>query len=230
MKAASCETVRRWIMATRPKTLVASLIPVFAGASLAFGSTGKLPWLLLGLAALFSLLIQIGTNFSNDYFDDLRGADRNRTLGPARSVSSGSISGKTMIRASLIVLLSAFVTGVVLMEVSGASRQLLWVGALSVIFALGYTGGPFPLAYVGLGGFSSYCFLGSLRFAALTMSLSSESEDNGSPIGSRRRASGLSSTTCSLSTTRGTAWRTNWSVSGPWWSCAVGNSAFPFMP
>ena len=160
MRTASWETVRRWIMATRPKTLVASLIPVFAGASLAFGSTGKLPWLLLGLAVLFSLLIQIGTNFSNDYFDDLRGADRNRTLGPARSVSSGSISGKTMIRASLVVLFSAFVTGVVLMEVSGASRQLLWVGALSVIFALGYTGGPFPLAYVGLGDVFVVLFFG----------------------------------------------------------------------
>jgi len=160
MRASLWETVRRWVIAARPKTLVASLIPVFAGASLAYGSTGKLPLVLLFLAVLFSLLIQIGTNFSNDYFDDLRGADRNRALGPARSVSSGSISGKTMIRASLAILALAFALGVVLMEASGASRQLLWVGALSVIFAIGYTGGPFPLAYVGLGDLFVVLFFG----------------------------------------------------------------------
>ena len=160
MRASLWETVRRWILAARPKTLVASLIPVFAGASLAYGSTGKLPLVLLVLAVLFSLLIQIGTNFSNDYFDDLRGADRNRALGPSRSVSSGSISGKTMIRASLAILALAFAIGVVLMEASGASRQLLWVGALSVIFAIGYTGGPFPLAYVGLGDLFVVLFFG----------------------------------------------------------------------
>ena len=154
------ETVRLWILAARPKTLVASLIPVFAGASLAYGSTGQLPCVLLVLAILFSLLVQIGTNFSNDYFDDLRGADRDRTLGPSRSVSSGLISGKTMIRASLSILLLAFVLGVVLMEVSGGSRQLLWIGVLSVIFAIGYTGGPFPLAYNGLGDLFVVLFFG----------------------------------------------------------------------
>ena len=160
MRASLWETVRRWVIAARPKTLVASLIPVFAGASLAYGSTGKLPLVLLFLAVLFSLLIQIGTNFSNDYFDDLRGADRNRALGPSRAVSSCSISGKTMIRASLAILALAFALGVVLMEASGASRQLLWVGALSVIFAIGYTGGPFPLAYVGLGDLFVVLFFG----------------------------------------------------------------------
>jgi len=154
------ERVRRWILAARPKTLVASLIPVFAGASLAYGSTGKLPLDLFALASVFSFLIQIGTNFSNDYFDDLRGADRKRELGPSRAVSSGLISGKSMIRASVVLLTLAFAVGVILMEASGASRQLLWVGALSVIFAIGYTGGPFPLAYVGLGDLFVVLFFG----------------------------------------------------------------------
>jgi 1,4-dihydroxy-2-naphthoate octaprenyltransferase len=160
MKAPLRETVVHWVLAARPKTLVASLIPVLAGASLAYGDTGKLPLLLLALAVLFSLLVQIGTNFSNDYFDDLRGADQNRTLGPTRAVSSGLISGQTMIRASLVLLVIAFCIGVVLMEVSGASRQLLWVGVLSVVFAVGYTGGPFPLAYVGLGDLFVVLFFG----------------------------------------------------------------------
>ena len=137
MSSSPWETARLWVLASRPKTLVASLIPVCAGASLAYENTAELPMVLLVLALLFSLLIQIGTNFSNDYFDDLRGADRNRALGPSRLVSSGAIQGKTMIRASFSILVLAFVTGVVLMEVSGASRQLLWVGALSVIFVLG---------------------------------------------------------------------------------------------
>ena len=160
MSSSPWETARLWVLASRPKTLVASLIPVCAGASLAYENTAELPMVLLVLALLFSLLIQIGTNFSNDYFDDLRGADRNRALGPSRLVSSGAIKGKTMIRASFSILVLAFVTGVVLMEVSGASRQLLWVGALSVIFAIGYTGGPFPLAYAGLGDLFVVLFFG----------------------------------------------------------------------
>ena len=72
-----------WILASRPKTLVASLVPVAVGGALAYRDTMEFPVLLLVLAVLFSLLIQVGTNFSNDYFDYLRGADSKRALGPA---------------------------------------------------------------------------------------------------------------------------------------------------
>ena len=92
-----------WVLASRPKTLVASIVPVAVGSALAYRDTGEFPSELFALALLFSVLIQIGTNFSNDYFDDLRGADGKRSLGPKRAVSSGLISGKTMLVVSLLL-------------------------------------------------------------------------------------------------------------------------------
>ena len=155
-----------WILASRPKTLVASVVPVAVGSALAYRDTGEFPTELFALALLFSVLIQIGTNFSNDYFDDLKGADRDRTLAPARAVSSGLISGRTMLVASVVILLLAFAIGVVLMESAGANRQLLWVGVTSVFFAIGYTGGPFPLAYNGLGDLFVILFFGFVAVCA----------------------------------------------------------------
>ena len=115
MSSSPWETARLWVLASRPKTLVASLIPVCAGASLAYENTAELPMVLLVLALLFSLLIQIGTNFSNDYFDDLRGADRNRALGPSDSFLQGD-TGENHDPGFFFNLVLAFVTGVVLME------------------------------------------------------------------------------------------------------------------
>ena len=155
-----------WVLASRPKTLVASVVPVAVGSALAYRDTGEFPTALFALALLFSVLIQIGTNFSNDYFDDLRGADSKRALGPKRAVSSGLIPGKTMLVASLVILLLAFAIGVALMEFAGANRNLLWVGITSVLFAIGYTGGPFPLAYNGLGDLFVILFFGFVAVCA----------------------------------------------------------------
>jgi 1,4-dihydroxy-2-naphthoate polyprenyltransferase len=155
-----------WSLASRPKTLVASVVPVAVGSALAYRDTGEFPTALFALALLFSVLIQIGTNFSNDYFDDLRGADSKRALGPKRAVSSGLIPGKTMLVASLVILLLAFAIGVALMEFAGANRNLLWVGITSVLFAIGYTGGPFPLAYNGLGDLFVILFFGFVAVCA----------------------------------------------------------------
>ena len=155
-----------WALASRPKTLVASVVPVAVGSALAYRDTGVVPTSLFALALLFSVLIQIGTNFSNDYFDDLRGADSKRALGPKRAVSSGLIPGKTMLVASLVILLLAFAIGVALMEFAGANRNLLWVGITSVLFAIGYTGGPFPLAYNGLGDLFVILFFGFVAVCA----------------------------------------------------------------
>ena len=154
------DAVAAWVLASRPKTLVASLVPVAVGGALAYRDTMEIPVSLLAMAMLFSLLIQVGTNFSNDYFDYLRGADSKRALGPARAVASGLIRARTMQAASLAILALAFVIGVVLMEFAGANRNLLWVGLTSVLFALGYTGGPFPLAYNALGDLFVLLFFG----------------------------------------------------------------------
>ena len=152
--------IKAWVLAARPKTLVASVVPVAVGAGLAFRDTGSFPAFLFILALLFCLLVQIGTNFSNDYYDYGRGADHDRSLGPARAVASGMIAPRAMFVVSLCVLALAFGVGVVLMEISETDRRLLWVGVASVLFAIAYTGGPLPLAYNGLGDLFVILFFG----------------------------------------------------------------------
>ena len=149
-----------WVVASRPKTLVASLVPVGIGVSLAFKQTANLSFLLILFCFLFSILVQVATNFANDYFDSLSGADDQRVLGPKRFTSSGLISGKALRNMSYILLIFAFSLGIVIMESSGTSRVLLLIGILSVISAVAYTGGPFPLAYNGLGDLFVVLFFG----------------------------------------------------------------------
>lgn len=149
-----------WFLATRPKTLVASVIPVFLGSCLSFQQTGKFNYLLIFLCLLFALLIQIATNFYNDYYDNLSGADSKRKLGPTRLVEVGLINGKTLRNCALVILLTSFLLGIFIMEYSGASHLLLLVGIGSVICAFAYTGGPIPFAYNGLGDLFVILFFG----------------------------------------------------------------------
>jgi 1,4-dihydroxy-2-naphthoate octaprenyltransferase len=151
-----------WLTATRPKTLVASIIPVSLGICLAVRQVGSdnINILLAILCFAFALLVQVSTNFYNDYSDHLKGADDQRTLGPPRLAQEGLLDGKSLRNASYIILLLAFGMGLYIMEKSGASRWLLLVGITSVLCALGYTGGPIPFAYNGLGDVFVILFFG----------------------------------------------------------------------
>ncbi len=108
----------------------------------------------------FAMLVQIATNFANDYFDYLKGADEDRILGPKRFSSEGLIQGVHLRNVSFLLLLLAFALGLFIMESSGSSRFLLLVGISSVFCAIVYTGGPFPLAYNGLGDIFVILFFG----------------------------------------------------------------------
>ena len=143
-----------------PKTLVASIIPVSLGTSLAFQQSEDLSFALIAMCFLFSFLLQIATNFANDYFDFLKGADEKRTLGPKRFSTHGVIAGLDLRNASYTLLFFAFILGVFMMENSGASRWLLLIGIASVLSAIAYTGGPFPFAYNGLGDVFVILFFG----------------------------------------------------------------------
>ena len=149
-----------WLLAARPKTLVASVIPVSLGVSLAFNQHRELSVSLIGMCLAFAMLVQIATNLANDYFDFVRGADEQRTLGPQRFSSKGLIQGVHLRNVSFLFLILAFALGVFIMESSGSSRFLLLVGISSVICAIAYTGGPFPLAYNGLGDVFVILFFG----------------------------------------------------------------------
>ncbi len=149
-----------WLAATRPRTLVASLSPVAIGAGLAYRDVGEVSEVLVGLCLTFAVFMQVGANFANDYYDHAKGADDDRKLGPARAVASGIISSRTMRVAAYMTLAFGFALGLFLMKLSGTGWPLLVVGVASVVCAVGYTAGPFPFAYIGLGDLFVVLFFG----------------------------------------------------------------------
>ncbi|HKI78414.1 MAG TPA: 1,4-dihydroxy-2-naphthoate polyprenyltransferase [Ignavibacteriaceae bacterium] len=146
-----------WVLASRPKTLLASVVPVVVGSALAI-SENKFVWLYSLIALCCSLFIQIGTNFVNDLYDFLKGADNEKRKGPLRVLANGFISVKEMKVASVVVFLAAFLLGLILVYTGG--KIVLIIGVLSIIAGIAYTAGPYPLAYHGLGDIFVFLFFG----------------------------------------------------------------------
>jgi 1,4-dihydroxy-2-naphthoate octaprenyltransferase len=146
-----------WILAARPKTLWAGVAPVLIGTAMAF-ETGRGAWL-PALAALFgSIMIQIGTNFANDYFDFKNGADSHDRLGPLRVTQAGLVQPETMKRAVVLAFLLASAAGAYLVWCAG--WPIAVIGVLSVACGILYTAGPYPLGYIGLGDLFVLIFFG----------------------------------------------------------------------
>jgi len=146
-----------WLEAARPKTLVAAVVPVLIGMALALREHVFNP-LMSAVALVCAILIQIGTNFANDYFDAKKGADSEERIGFQRATASGLITPNQMLRATYITMSLAFLLGLVL--VWHAGWVILLIGILSLIFGIAYTGGPFPLGYNGLGDIFVFLFFG----------------------------------------------------------------------
>jgi 1,4-dihydroxy-2-naphthoate octaprenyltransferase len=147
---------RAWVMAARPPTLPAAVVPVLVGTAAVFAQ-GFRP-LAFVAALLASVLIQIGTNFANDYFDFHKGADTAERLGPVRVTQSGLIAPDTVRNAMILVFGLAALVGLYLVIVGG--WPILAIGLLSIAAGVLYTGGPFPLAYNGLGDAFVFIFFG----------------------------------------------------------------------
>ena len=151
------------ILAARPKTLPAAVVPVWAGCVLAWKLSGNFN-LLLALCTLGgSIAIQIATNFFNDAIDANKGADTDRRLGPTRVTASGMMESKTVMQLAAVFLGLAVVCGVVLYQARG--WPIIAIGIPSLFLAYGYTGGPFPLAYRGLGEIFVILFFGIVAVA-----------------------------------------------------------------
>ena len=146
-----------WILASRPRTLPAALVPVMVGSALAIYQGIFFPAYSI-IALLCSILIQIGTNFTNDLYDFLKGTDTEERKGPLRVLASGLISVKEMKWGIFLVFFTAFLLGLYL--VYSVGLVILWIGILSIIAGLAYTAGPFPLAYNGLGDLFVFIFFG----------------------------------------------------------------------
>jgi 1,4-dihydroxy-2-naphthoate octaprenyltransferase len=155
-------TVRIWVMAARLRTLPAAVAPVLVGTSLALGA-GHFHGLTFVAALLGAILIQVGTNLSNDYSDARRGADTEDRLGPVRVTAGGLVPPGQVLLATYITFAGAVVCGIYLVAVAGP--ELLAVGAASILAGVLYTGGPRPYGYEGLGELFVFLFFGIVAVA-----------------------------------------------------------------
>lgn len=160
-------SLRIWIAGARPRTLPAAVVPVAVGAAVAVDGKGwsSVSWAGVVLALVVSLLLQVGVNYANDYSDGVRGTDDVR-VGPLRLVASGSATPQQVRAAAIMSLLLASVAGLVLAAMT--SWWLIAVGVAAVLAAWGYTGGPKPYGYLGLGEVFVFVFFGLVATGGTT--------------------------------------------------------------
>ena len=149
--------MRAWLLAARPKTLWAAVAPVFLGTALALEAGAfHAPSALCALVA--AVFIQVGTNFSNDYHDFMKGADTERRKGPLRVTQAGLVRPEAVRRAAVVAFGCAFLAGTYLIVRGG--WPILAIGLLSILFGVLYTAGRYSLAYLGLADLFVFVFFG----------------------------------------------------------------------
>jgi 1,4-dihydroxy-2-naphthoate octaprenyltransferase len=156
-------TLKACFLAARPKTLPAAIVPVWAGCVLAWKLTGKFDLILAVYTLAGAVAIQIATNFFNDAIDSRKGADTDRRLGPTRVTASGMLKSKTVMQVATGFLGIAVICGFLLFQARG--WPIVYIGIPSLFLAYGYTGGPFPLAYRGMGELFVILFFGMVAVA-----------------------------------------------------------------
>jgi 1,4-dihydroxy-2-naphthoate octaprenyltransferase len=147
-----------WILALRPKTMLASIGPVILGIALAYTKNHHTNYTIAILTLISAMLLQITTNIANDYLDHKKGIDSKDRIGPVRVTAAGIIPENQMKWALSFLILLSFLSGLYLMIYGGL--PIIIIGLLSLYFAYGYSGGPFPLSYNGLGELSAFIFFG----------------------------------------------------------------------
>jgi 1,4-dihydroxy-2-naphthoate octaprenyltransferase len=157
-------TPAQWLEGARPRTLPAALAPVFVGTGVAAALDGfrLVPAL---LALLVALALQVAVNYANDYSDGKRGTDADR-VGPMRLVGSGAATPRQVLIAAVLAFAVAGVAGLALAAVS--SWWLVAVGAVSILAAWTYTGGPIPYGYRALGEVFVFVFFGLVAVVGTT--------------------------------------------------------------
>ena len=146
-----------WMLATRPRTLPAAVAPVLVGTAMAIADK-HFAWLPAAAALVVALLLQIGVNLANDYFDYIKGIDTRDRIGPPRVTQSGLIPAKQVKAGMLVAIILSLIPGLYLASVGG--WPVILIGLFSFAAALAYSGGPFPLASHGLGDLFVFIFFG----------------------------------------------------------------------
>ena len=152
-----------WILASRPKTLFASIIPVLCSI-LILPNKHQVNFTILLVTIIAAVSIQVGTNFINDLYDYIKGADNSSRLGPPRMVQSGLLSKQEMYKGIFFIFFIALLCGFYLVFLSGniIKWPIMIIGCSSFLFAFLYTGGPKPIGYIGLGEFFVFIYFGLL--------------------------------------------------------------------
>jgi 1,4-dihydroxy-2-naphthoate octaprenyltransferase len=147
--------VNVWVAGARPRTLGAGLIPVVVGAAAA---ERFIAWRFVA-ALVVALGLQVGVNLANDYFDGVRGVDTPGRLGPPRLVASGAATPRSVAIAATASIFVAAVAGLAL-ALATEPVLILFIGALALVAAAAYSGGPRPYASLGLGEVMVFLFFG----------------------------------------------------------------------
>lgn len=155
--------IRALFLAARPKTLPAAVAPVVLGSALAWRLTGEFSWLLAWCTLGSTIAIQIATNYFNDAVDARKGADTAARLGPLRATAAGLLTPRQMLGAGVAMLVVAVLISLPMVAARG--WPVVGIGVVSLFFTYGYTGGPVPLAYRGLGEIFVLLFFGLVAVA-----------------------------------------------------------------
>ena len=150
--------VSAWVLAARPKTLSAAVVPVLIGSALAAHEPTAVTWWVFACALVGAVLIQIATNLINDALDFKKGADTAERLGPVRVTQAGLLSADAVMLGAYVCLFGAALCGIPL--IYRGSWPMIIIGVASIAMAYAYTGGPYPLAYHGLGEIFVLLFFG----------------------------------------------------------------------
>lgn len=146
-----------WILAARVRTLTAMAAPILVGLGLALAA-GRFRPLPAVATLLAGLLIQVGTNIANDYFDHLKGADTPDRAGGVRVTQAGLLPAESVRRGIWVTFGLALLVGTYLAAVGG--WPIVIIGLASIAAGVAYTAGPVPIGYVGLGDLFTFVFFG----------------------------------------------------------------------
>jgi len=156
------QQLKIWIQAARPKTLPAAISPVLIGLAMALADGAFHPFI-AAVTLICAVLIQIGTNIANDYFDFIKGSDTSKRLGPVRVTQAGLIPPGKVKMAFIVVFATAAILGLILIWRGG--WVILAIGVVSIASGILYTAGPMPLAYIGISDLFVLIFFGPIAVA-----------------------------------------------------------------
>lgn len=162
VKENSNPSIKVWLLAARPKTLPAGIVPVLVAGAMALSDGFFHPWSFL--AALFgAIMIQVGTNYANDLFDFKKQADTSERIGPMRVTQAGLATSKQTAVATIIVFALAFLAGLYLVDRGGL--PIVAIGLASILCGILYTAGPLALGYIGIADLFVLVFFGPVALA-----------------------------------------------------------------